>query len=475
MKQKLIIEKMKSLFQKVNGLDAALLYGSFASNTATPNSDLDIKLLISSKFDKSEFSNLLRDSFDEKVLDIIEIKLRNKIVLYFVQLPKIEFAFCNDIAEINRDFSSLNQIDATRSILYKNDNYKINLESYLKDLIHNKKDIDLNIEIDNLINKFIYEFESCSALHRRSDGYRFYYFYNIALHAAIQIYYLSHGNSKYSYLPKYFHAEYLHAEEKETFYQLNASLFLPKANEKKRKLLDFFYKAVSMTALNVKLDNYKRICESFYERDYFWNFRDISLYNPTIKPGIVFRTATMTVLQDDSRLKSMLQKKNIKTILDLRADRELNEHPYSTEFLNTFNYIRTPFDPWNQPEWFKKDYHYGTNQEIAYRYFILGCKNEIKSIFETILYENNGATAMHCFAGKDRTGIVISLIHLLSGADYDIIKNDFLASEVDMKLHRLQLVLDEVEKAGGIVEYLISCGITNLQIKQFKKKLLYEN
>jgi len=171
----------------------------------------------------------------------------------------------------------------------------------------------------------------------------------------------------------------------------------------------------------------------------------------------------------------MLQKKKINTIVDLRADRELDEHPYSLEFLKNIKYVRAPFDPWNQPEWFKKDYHYGTNEEIAYRFFILGCKNEIKNIFESILNEDDGAIVVHCFAGKDRTGIFISLIHLLSGAEYEIIKNDYLASEVDMKLHRLKLVLDEIENAGGVESYLVSCGITKNQITELKEKLFYGN
>ena len=475
MKQILILEKLKAMLPEVIGLNAALLYGSFATNTATPNSDLDIKLIINEKFDNNSFSSLLKEKFGKDILSIIDIELRNKIVLYFLDLPKLEFALCTDITAINRDFASSNITDFKDSILYQNDEYKLNLESYIRDIKNKNEEPDISIEIEKLIHKFIYEFESCSALQRRSDGYRFYYFYNIALHAAIQIYYLSHKNLANYYLPKYIHAESLHAEDKEEFYKLNASLFLPEANEKKRKLLDFFYKAVSLTSLNVNLETYKSLCESFYERDYFWNFRDISLYNPAIKPSLVFRTATMTVLEGDSRLAMMLQKKKINTIVDLRADRELDEHPYSLEFLKNIKYVRAPFDPWNQPEWFKKDYHYGTNEEIAYRFFILGCKNEIKNIFESILNEDDGAIVVHCFAGKDRTGIFISLIHLLSGAEYEIIKNDYLASEVDMKLHRLKLVLDEIENAGGVESYLVSCGITKNQITELKEKLFYGN
>jgi protein tyrosine/serine phosphatase/predicted nucleotidyltransferase len=470
-----LLKKCVDIFKVNQGVDAAILYGSWARGTANPNSDIDIQVLVNSKFKSEMFIEQIKNSINIKILKVVEIKLRCKIVIYFYNYPKLELAICNDIHDINRNYIGSEIKNYDSSILYHSPLFKTDLRKCLKSLTEQSKDINISEKSKLYINKFIYEFENCSDMHRRSDGYRFYFFYNIALDSAVKLFYYSKGYSSFDFLPRYFIPELLNSEERETFYSLYGSMFLPNANEKKRNLLDFFYK--SLEQLNLKSEEIfeiKHVCESFYERDYFWNFRDIAKNNPAIKKGFVFRSATLSLFEKTIRFKEMVEKLQIKTIIDIRADRELEETSYSEEIKNEINYVRAPFDPWNQPEWYKKEFNYGTNEEIAYRFFIMGCKNEIKTIFESILNEKNGAVVIHCFAGKDRTGIFISLIHLLSGADYEIIKNDFMASEVDMKLHRLNLVLDIVEKEGGIENYLLSCGISKQRILEIKKKLFYE-
>ncbi len=91
---------------------------------------------------------------------------------------------------------------------------------------------------------------------------------------------------------------------------------------------------------------------------------------------------------------------------------------------------------------------------------------------EAILNEQSGSVAIHCFAGKDRTGIFISLLHLLADTPIETINADYLASEVDVKLHRLNLVLDIINEKGGIENYLQWCGLSVNQISLLKQKLL---
>jgi hypothetical protein len=138
--------------------------------------------------------------------------------------------------------------------------------------------------------------------------------------------------------------------------------------------------------------------------------------------------------------------------------------------LSEINYVSTPWDPWNQPEWFKEKYHFGNNADIAYRFFILGCKDQIQKAMRAIL-ESEGAVAVHCFAGKDRTGIFFSLLHLLVGCEKDDLYNDYLASETDVVLDRLIQVLDVVKEHGGIEKYLISCGLNDNEVLQLKNML----
>ncbi len=464
------------MFPNIIGLDIALLYGSFGRNEATPNSDIDIQLLVDKEFETGYLKDQLDILFHSEIQFIHEVELRKKVVVYFKSQPKIEFAICTNITEIERNYLGSEISDVKQTVLYERQSKQYNIDSYLSKLVtnyfNNKTEQQKHKQINDLVDKFLYEFESCSSMHRRSDGYQFYFFYNIALQLAIQLKHLSKGHSKFNFLPKYFIANILTKEEQEIFYQLKGTLFLPDANQQKRKLLTFFYSAIETLVTTEKKEEVKQFCEWVYNRDFLWNFRDISTHNPQIKSGIIYRTATMTLFQNESRFDELLNEKQIKTVIDLRADKEIEELPYQAQTLSKFKYIKAQLDPWNQPEWFKEKHHQGTNEEIAYRFFAIGCNDQIKNAMEAIINEELGSVAVHCFAGKDRTGIFISMLHLLANTPMEIIYADYLASEVDVKISRLNLVLDIITEKGGIEPYLLSCGLKTNQISKLKQKLL---
>lgn len=466
------IKQLQGLFPAMTGVDAAILYGSYARNEPTVNSDLDIQLIVNKSFQSHILLRFLEQELSESsLLKIMTVTSRSKLVIYFHSKPKIEIAFANSVEEIKRNYIGSEIHDYQQTILFERESEKTKLEEVLYALLNDKNNIPEYQNAEILLEKFLYEFESCSTMHRRSDGYQFYFFYNIALHVAFQLHNMSKGIVKFNFLPKYLLAGALQSNEQDEAYKLKGTMFLPEANAQKRKLLDFAYKSIEALFTSEKVQEIKCMCEYIFERDFFWNFRDIANNNPLIKTGIIYRTATLTVFQNEPRFIDLRNNKKIKSIVDLRADREIEEKPYNPESISDINYVKCQFDPWNQPDWFKEKYHFGTNEEIAYRFFALGCREQIKRAFETILNNHSGATAIHCFAGKDRTGIFISMIHLLSGASQKTIETDYLASEVDVKLYRLQLVLDSIKAEGGIETYLINCGLTKEQIRNFKDKL----
>ena len=79
------------MFPNVTGIDIALLYGSFGRNEATPNSDIDIQLLVNKDFDTSILKDHLQKLFHNEIQSIREVAMRNKIVVYFKSKPKITF------------------------------------------------------------------------------------------------------------------------------------------------------------------------------------------------------------------------------------------------------------------------------------------------------------------------------------------------------------------------------------------------
>jgi protein tyrosine/serine phosphatase/predicted nucleotidyltransferase len=478
MKQFKTIENVKQIIPNVKGIEVALLYGSFGRNEANPNSDIDVQILVDENFETQDLNNVLKKEFANEIQFVGEVGLRNKVVAYFTAQPKIEFGICRSIDEINRNYLGSEITNVELTILFANENWKGKIENYLREIVE-KRNAEKTAKNGQktaleLVDKFVYEFDNCSTMHRRSDAFQFYFFYNIALHVAVQLKHLSTGETKYNFLPKYFVANTLTEAERNPFYELKGTLFLPEANTQKRKLLDFFYSSVKTIISKEKQEELNQFLEWIFERDFFWNFRDISTHNSKIKSGIVYRTATLSIFQKENRFEELLNSKRIKTVVDLRADREIDELPYNENVLSKFNYVKAQFDPWNQPEWFKEKHHYGTNEEIAYRFFGIGCNDKIKTALEAIINEEN-ATAVHCFAGKDRTGIFISLLHLLVDTPMETIYADYLASEVDVKPYRLEMVLDIINEKGGIVPYLIDCGLQPIQIEQLKNKLLNGN
>lgn len=479
MKQINIIPQLKAIFPKIKGLEIALLYGSLARNERNPNSDIDIQIIVNEEFEVEVLKKEMNITFHSEVQDMLDIALRNKIVWYFKSMPKLEISIYTKLEDINRNYIGSEITDVENSVLYERDSAIYNIHSYLAKLISanpiHHTDAEKAQEIAALVHKFMYEFESCSDAHRRSDGYKFYFFYNIALHTMVQIFHLAKGERKFNFLPKNLINNHLTKEEKPVFYDLNCSLSLLDANTQKRKLLDFFYTTIQSDVSSIKEKEVEIFCEWVYERDKLWNFRDIGLLNSNIKKGLVYRTSTLSLLKEEGLFSTIIAKHNIKTIIDLRASQEIEALSYSENALAQFRYIKAPFDPWNQPEWFKETNHYGTNNEIAYRFFILACKDAIKKGIEAILSENQGAIAIHCHAGKDRTGIFISLLHLLIETPLEIVYQDYLATESDTKAARLEMVLAIIEQQGGIDEYLTSCGLNECQLTQLKHKLQHGN
>jgi protein tyrosine/serine phosphatase/predicted nucleotidyltransferase len=478
MKQFKTIEKVKQIIPNVKGIEVALLYGSFGRNEANPNSDIDVQILVDENFETQDLNSVLKKEFANDTQYISEISLRNKVVIYFKSQPKVEFGICRSIDEINRNYLGSEITNVERTILFANNNWKGKIENYLREIVEKrnaeKTAKNAKKSLSELIDKFVYEFENCSNLHRRSDGFQFYFFYNIALHVSVQLYQLSTGETKYNFLPKNFLSRTLRKEEERTFRELKGTLFLPEANQQKRKLLDFFYVSIETLVSKEKQNELKQFLEWIYARDFLWNFRDISANNPKIKSGIVYRTATMMLFQDESFFETFLNEKQIKTVVDLRTDKEIKDLPYNENSLSLFNYVKAPFDPWSQSIEFQATHHYGSNIEIAYRFFGIECKSSIKQTMEAIINEEN-ATAVHCHAGKDRTGILISLLHLLSEADLNVVYTDYLATEMDTKKEYLNIMLDIINEKGGIVPYLIDCGLQQTQVEQLKNKLLNGN
>ena len=144
---------------------------------------LEIALKISQKTTINPRIATLSYLYDKKQNIIDEA-----IVLYFKSLPKVEISFATSIEEHARNYlgSEISLENIESSILF---HHTGNALHYFQQITNNKMAIKPE-EKENLIDKFLYEFESCSNAHRRSDGYQFYFFYNNGLPLVFLVFFI---------------------------------------------------------------------------------------------------------------------------------------------------------------------------------------------------------------------------------------------------------------------------------------------
>ena len=472
--QRKLIEKFNSLFKANSNINSTILIGSFGRNTPKANSDIDYQILVNKKFNQEQFLKEIQILFSNDLKHFIYLKQKNKWCFYLTDNYIVTEVFvCYELFELNKYFLGSEITEPKNAIVFDKTN---SVELHLIEQIKSKsKEVEKEqkSKVEVLIIDFQNRFESCSNAHSKSDGYKFSVLYSHAINVVVKMVYLCEGGTEHDYMPPNFLTDYS--------YNLKlgiedlGTMDMRIANTHKRKLLDLFkqYLPISIQKFNLKIDDISIInfLENIYVRDFFWNFRDISKFNPKLKKGIVFRSSALWLYKNEPNLESNLQSKNIEKIVDLRADRELEEIYYDKKQQDNYKIIHAPFDPWNQSIEFQNVYNTGTNAEIAYHFFSIECKSSIRLVVEAVI-NSKGAIDIHCHAGKDRTGIIITLFHLLSGANKETILLDYLASEMDTKEHYIQILLDAVFEKGGIIEYLKSCEISIKQIELLKSKII---
>lgn len=206
------------------------------------------------------------------------------------------------------------------------------------------------------------------------------------------------------------------------------------------------------------------------------NFRDIgglSLYNGKhIQHGYIYRSGCLTSIPPQKAI-SVLEKYNIKRILDFRTDKESDVYgKYLPEAISKIQYIRLPIVCENIPldEKIRLErgwrsykylyYHLLTNETAAW-----------KIAFELMSEAKDSPILIHCIAGKDRTGIIIALLLLGMQVRKEEILLDYIKSpgSDESNCHHL---FDLVEERGGIVQYFDSIGIDSGLIERIRSFLI---
>ena len=252
------------------------------------------------------------------------------------------------------------------------------------------------------------------------------------------------------------------------------------------------------------------------------NMRDIGGFpaegGKKIKCGKIIRSGRLYKLPPKTvdALKAM----TIGTVIDLRTDREIAEHPPTILSGISYHYLVLPgtmppeqsksrhmsSEILAQSKRVKRDFGTPENYMVEmYKYIVFDpeCQAKLKTVFDILLSEEN-CIIFHCNSGTDRTGIISMLIESVLGVDRQLILDDYMASRtfqlrrrylqrvglvilpVPLRFKRLLFwqmlpkpqymlrLLQEIDaRYGSVVNYVKEAlGVTEEQIQTLKNKYL---
>jgi protein tyrosine/serine phosphatase len=202
------------------------------------------------------------------------------------------------------------------------------------------------------------------------------------------------------------------------------------------------------------------------------NFRDLAQFNQTyIKQGMIYRSSSPIEAQSPELLQEM-KDIGIQSLVDLRSAVEIGYATYDDEFLNVFNYFWVHIDISMPHEVLIREMQSELSfyQQFCW-YTLFYNKPQIRRIFDILSRPDNYSVVLHCHAGRDRTGVISSLILLLMNAPEPNIIQDYLATDEYTQSEDIEYIVQQVEEQGGIMEYLKSCDLEQETLERLVERL----
>jgi protein tyrosine/serine phosphatase len=187
------------------------------------------------------------------------------------------------------------------------------------------------------------------------------------------------------------------------------------------------------------------------------NLRDYGGYRTTdgsrVRSAMLFRSGQLSDAAADELAK--IDTLSLRSMIDLRGDRERHEHPFQPPVNASYRLFYAQGGMEDAPHLSNRFAHMQDVAEVHaamagfYRQlpFIPECQAAFRVYFET-LAEFDGPSLVHCFAGKDRTGFAVALLHTLLGVHADDRMADYLETNETGEA-RIQAGIDAMRRKHG--------------------------
>ena len=192
------------------------------------------------------------------------------------------------------------------------------------------------------------------------------------------------------------------------------------------------------------------------------NFRDIgnipAAQGKVVVPDVFLRSGEVVNLQE-SAVEQLLNTYNLKTIIDLRGEKETTERPDDT--IEGVKYVNFDILKDVQGQGASMEdllagagsAHDGMVDLYGELVVTKSATKGYQSFLELLLSEPKSTVLFHCFAGKDRTGFAAAIILKSLGVSDELIYSDYLKTN-DMRKEANQLIVNDLRSKGLTDEQL---------------------
>lgn len=450
---------------------ALLWYGTQALGTSSPFSDVDAAIV--HRGQAAEVVESLRQQLGQRVRECVHVHGRGEAALWVDEaLTKIDLRLVAHPDDLHAMATSMD-VPAPRFVAVLD---KDEACGELIGLASVRGGTDPAALIDGEIEKFLIGFEAASNAHRRSDGYRFYFEYNLALHRLARLVELARGNGDYLFLPRMLLSGLLGQEEQIEFRELHGVLYLPRAQEQKRKLAGAFLKIVRELAerfrLRRSIDSMASFLAAVQSRDLFFNVRDYAdAFDGRVARGRLFRASALSRWAGTPELDNWITRHRVVKVVDFRDPEEAAANlPYTDELAAKLGVVSEPLS--RCPRALRAP----ATASLGATYFRLFSTHlaNVISALRIVAEPRSGAVVVHCHVGKDRTGWFCATVGLLLGLDVDRVVDDYLRSGQDTREDSIRDFLGLLAAAGGVRALLAEAGYGQAEVDILRRRLLVQ-
>lgn len=179
-----------------------------------------------------------------------------------------------------------------------------------------------------------------------------------------------------------------------------------------------------------------------------------------IRSGALLRSDSHSRLTADGI--AAVRAVGISRILDLRWTRETEQEP--SPFADDPVYSNVPL--------IAELAEQGTTMPDAYRSMLDNNQRQITDVLTRIVDAPPGPLAVHCSAGRDRTGVLVALALSVAGVPPTSIAADYALTDGCSGDTILRTLTHLDNQHGGVHAYLLAGGASHAQLRQVRNRLL---